>query len=390
MKSIAIFLFLVFMTTFLTDTPALSADKTEAPKPPVAKVVAKDVTVHGDTRIDNYFWLRDKQNPEVAAYLNAENVYADAVMNGTGALQESLYKELLGHIKQTDVQVPYREGGYWYYSRTEEGKQYPIYCRKAGSLDAPEQVTVDVNELAKREKFMAVGAMQVSDDAHLLAYSTDNTGFRQYKLHVKDLRTGALVEDVAEKVGSVAWAADNKTLFYTVEDSAKRHYRLYRHMLGSGKPDDLIYEEKDERFNVGVHRTRSRKYILLEIGSHTTSEMRFLAADQPTGEFKLINPRRQEHEYYVDDHGDQFLIRTNDKGRNFRLATAPIGDPGEKNWKELVPHRPAVMLTCALPGFLCAGGARKRLAPPDHRGFQDRRHAPHRVSRAGVLGLPQQ
>ncbi|MBZ5569580.1 MAG: S9 family peptidase [Acidobacteriia bacterium] len=333
------------MTTFLTDTPALSADKTEAPKPPVAKVVAKDVTVHGDTRIDNYFWLRDKQNPEVAAYLNAENVYADAVMNGTGALQESLYKELLGHIKQTDVQVPYREGGYWYYSRTEEGKQYPIYCRKAGSLDAPEQVTVDVNELAKREKFMAVGAMQVSDDAHLLAYSTDNTGFRQYKLHVKDLRTGALVEDVAEKVGSVAWAADNKTLFYTVEDSAKRHYRLYRHMLGSGKPDDLIYEEKDERFNVGVHRTRSRKYILLEIGSHTTSEMRFLAADQPTGEFKLINPRRQEHEYYVDDHGDQFLIRTNDKGRNFRLATAPIGDPGEKNWKELVPHRPAVMLS---------------------------------------------
>ncbi|MBZ5627917.1 MAG: S9 family peptidase [Acidobacteriia bacterium] len=333
------------MTASLTSTLAVSADKTEAPKPPIAKVVPKDVTVHGDTRIDNYFWLRDKQNPEVAAYLNAENSYADAVMNGTAALQESLYKELLGHIKQTDVQVPYREGGYWYYSRTEEGKQYPIYCRKAGSLEAPEQITVDVNELAKGEKFMAVGAMHVSDDAHLLAYSTDNTGFRQYKLHVKDLRTGALVEDVAEKVGSAAWAADNKTLFYTVEDSAKRHYRLYRHVLGSGKSDDLIYEEKDERFNVGVQRTRSRKYILLEIGSHTTSEMRFLPADRPAGEFQLINPRRQEHEYYVDDHGDQFLIRTNDKGRNFRLVTAPISDPGEKNWKELVPHRPAVMLS---------------------------------------------
>jgi oligopeptidase B len=333
------------MTASLTSTPAVAADKTDNPKPPVAKVIPKDVTIHGDRRIDNYFWLREKQNPDVAAYLNAENAYADAVMHGTEAFQDSLYKEMLGHIKQTDVQVPYREGGYWYYSRTEEGKQYPILCRKAGLLDTPEQVTLDVNELAKGEKFMSLGALSVSNDANLMAYSTDNTGFRQYKLHVKDLRTGALVEDVAEKTGSVAWAADNKTLFYTVEDHAKRLYRVYRHVLGSGKPDDLVYEEKDERFNVGVQRTRSRRYILMEIGSHTTSEMRFLRADQPTGEFKLINPRRQDHEYYVDDHGDQFLIRTNDKGRNYRLVTAPINDPGEKNWKELVPHRPAVMLS---------------------------------------------
>ena len=345
MKSTAIFLFLAFMTASLSSTPAVAADKTDNPKPPVAKIIPKDVTVHGDQRIDNYFWLREKQNPDVAAYLNAENAYADAVMHGTEAFQDSLYQELLGHIKQTDVQVPYREGGYWYYSRTEEGKQYPIHCRKAGSLDGPEQVTLDVNKLAEGQKFMSLGALVVSDDASLLAYSTDNTGFRQYKLHVKDLRTGALVEDVAEKTGSVAWAADNKTLFYTVEDHAKRHYRVYRHVLGSGKPDGLVYEEQDERFNVGVHRTRSRKYILMEVGSHTTSEMRFLRSDQPTGEFKLINPRRQDHEYYVDDHGDQFLIRTNDQGRNFRLVTAPIGDPGEKNWKEVVPHRPAVMLS---------------------------------------------
>lgn len=345
MKRTAIFLFLAFMAASLTSTPAVAADKTDNPKPPVAKIIPKDVTVHGDQRIDNYFWLREKQNPDVAAYLNAENAYTDAVMQGTEAFQDSLYKEMLGHIKQTDVQVPYREGGSWYYSRTEEGKQYPIFCRKAGSLDAPEQITLDVNELAKGQKFMSLGALMVSDDANLLAYSTDNTGFRQYKLHVKDLRTGTLVEDVAEKTGSVAWAADNKTLFYTVEDHAKRHYRVYRHVLGSGKPDDLVYEEKDERFNVGVQRTRSRKYVLMEIGSHTTSEMRFLRSDQPTGEFKLINPRRQDHEYYVDDHGDQFLIRTNDKGRNFRLVTAPVSDPGEKNWKELVPHRPAVMLS---------------------------------------------
>ncbi|MGA2000618.1 MAG: S9 family peptidase [Terriglobales bacterium] len=345
MKNTAIFLFLAFMTASLTSTPAVAADKTDNPKPPVAKIIPKDVTVHGDPRIDNYFWLRDKQNPDVAAYLNAENAYTDAVMHGTEAFQDSLYKEMLGHIKQTDVQVPYREGGYWYYSRTEEGKQYPIFCRKAGALDAPEQITLDVNELAKGQKFMSLGAFMVSDDANLLAYSTDNTGFRQYKLHVKDLRTGALVEDVAEKTGSVAWAADNKTLFYTVEDHAKRLYRVYRHALGSGKPDDLVYQEQDERFNVGVQRTRSRKYVLMEIGSLTTSEMRFLGSDQPTGEFKLINPRRQDHEYYADDHGDQFLIRTNDKGRNFRLVTAPASDPGERNWKELVPHRPAVMLS---------------------------------------------
>jgi oligopeptidase B len=345
MKSAAIFLLLAFMTASLTSSPIVAADKTDNPKPPVAKIIPKDVTVHGDKRIDNYFWLREKQNPDVAAYLNAENAYTDAVMHGTEAFQDSLYKEMLGHIKQTDVQVPYREGGSWYYSRTEEGKQYPIYCRKAGTLEAPEQITLDVNELAKGEKFMSLGALVVSDDANLLAYSTDNTGFRQYKLHVKDLRTGALVEDVAEKTGSVAWAADNKTLFYTVEDHAKRHYRVYRHVLGSGKPDDLVYQEQDERFNVGVHRTRSRQYILMEIGSHTTSEMRFLRSDQPTGEFRLINPRRQDHEYYVDDHGDQFLIRTNDKGRNFRLVTAPVSDPGERNWKELVPHRPAVMLS---------------------------------------------
>jgi oligopeptidase B len=336
---------LTFMTAILTSTPAIAAQNNETPQPPVAKVIPKDVSVHGDRRIDNYFWLRDKQNPDVAAYLNAENAYADSVMKGTEKLQESLYQELLSHIKQTDLDVPYREGAYWYYKRTEEGKQYPIYCRKEDSLDAPEQIVLDQNELARGEKFMAIGAFRVSDDGNLLAYSTDNTGFRQYKLQVKDLRTGSLMEEVADKTGSVAWAADNKTLFYTVEDHAKRQYRLYRHALGSTKPDPLIYEEKDERFNLGLHRSRSRRYILLDIGSHTTSEERFLAADQPAGEFKLISPRRQDHEYFADDHQDEFLIRTNDRGRNFRLVRAPISDPGEKNWRELVPPRANVMLS---------------------------------------------
>ena len=332
----------IFMSSVL---PLIAAAADEpAVKPPVAKVVAKDVTVHGDQRVDNYFWLRDKQNPEVAAYLEAENAYADSVMRGTEALQDSLYKELVGHIKETDVQVPYREGDYFYYSRTEAGKQYPILCRKHLSLDAPEQVYLDVNQLAEGEKFMSLGATRPSDDGHLLAYSTDNTGFRQYKLYIRDLRTGAVVEHVADKVGSVAWAADNKTLFYTVEDAAKRQYRLYRHTIGS-KEDALIYEEKDERFNVGVQRTRSHAYLLLDIGSHTTSEVRFLDAATPAGDWRIIAPRRQDHEYEVDHHGSEFLIRTNDRGRNFRLVSAPVSDPSEKNWKELVPHRTDVMLS---------------------------------------------
>ncbi len=345
MKKILIALFsLVLMTVLTSEFPAAAADKPAA-QPPIAKVIPKDVTVHGDQRIDNYFWLRDKQNPDVAAYLEAENAYADAVMKGTEALQESLYKELVGHVKETDVNVPYRDGEYFYYSRTEQGKQYSILCRRKGSLEAAEQVYMDVNELAKGEKFMSLGAATVSDDGNLLAYSTDNTGFRQYKLYVKDLRSGQVLEHVADKTGAVAWAADNKTIFYSVEDHAKRHYRIYRHTLGSKTPDPLIYEEKDERFNVGVERTRSRAYLLMGISSHTTSEWRYVAATDPAGDWKIVAPRRQDHEYDVEHHGDQFLIRTNDKGRNFRLVSAPISDPSEKNWKELVPPRANVMLS---------------------------------------------
>ena len=343
MTSKILLLFLAFMTTTISSTPARTADK-ELPKPPVAKIQPKDVTVHGDARIDNYFWLRDKKNPDVAAYLEAENAYADAVMRGTENLQQALYKEMLGHIKETDLSVPYRRDGYFYYSRTEQGKQYNILCRKRGTLEAPEQIYLDVNKLAEGQKFMSVGAHAVSDDGNLLAYSTDNTGFRQYKLYVRDLRTGADLAEVAEKTGSVAWAADNKTLFYTVEDAAKRQYRVYRHDLGSTKPDELIYEEKDERFNVHLERSRSRAYIFLGSTSHTTAEWRYVAASEPGSEWKIVSARRQDHDYDIDHHGNEFWIRTNDKGRNFRLVTAPVSDPSERNWKEIVPHRPNVML----------------------------------------------
>ncbi len=327
----------------IADTP-LIADDTAAPQPPAAKKIPKVNEAHGDRRVDDYYWLREKTNPEVIAHLQAENAYTAAVMKPTEEFQAALYKEMLARIKQTDLTVPYRERGYIYYSRTEEGKQYPIHCRKKGSLEAPEQVTLDLNELAKGEKFMALGAYALSDDGNLLAYSTDNTGFRQFTLRVKDLRSGELLPEHRETVVSVAWAADNRTLFYTVEDAAKRPYRLYRQVLGSTAADDLVYEEKDEMYQIGVQRTRSRAYLLLHSASHTTSEVRYLPAGEPAGAWRILAPREHEHEYDVDHHSDRFYIRTNSGGRNFRLVSAPVSDPQRNNWKEMLPHNPNVML----------------------------------------------
>ncbi|HWC18414.1 MAG TPA: S9 family peptidase [Terriglobales bacterium] len=341
LKTAAILVILNVTQTILS----LEADaQTPTPAPPVAKTVPKITEINGHKLVDNYFWLRDKNNPDVKAYLEAENAYTDAVMKSTEALQRKIYDELLSRIKETDVDVPYRYGDYFYYSRTEAGKQYPIRCRRRGSMDAPEEVVLDVNELAKGQSFMAIAAYQVSDDGNLLAYSTDNTGFRQYTLAVKDLRTGKLLSDHIEKTGSVAWSSDNKTIFYTVEDSAKRQYRLYRHAVGSPGPDDLIYEEKDARFSVEVFRTRSKAYLFLVSGSHTTSEARFIPADLPDAEWKVIEPRRQDVEYYPDHNGNFFYIRVNDAGRNFRLVKTPVKTPGRSYWQEVIPHRPSVML----------------------------------------------
>ena len=278
------------------------------------------------------------------AYLEAENAYTDAVMKPTEQLQETLYNEMVGHIKETDLSVRFLRDAYYYYARTEQGKQYPTWCRKKGSLDELEEIVLDLNELAKGEKFLGLGAFVVSDDGHLLAYSADTTGFRQYTLYLKDLRNGQMLPDQVEKTGSVAWASDNRTLFYTVEDSSKRQYRLYRHHLGATR-DDLIYEEKDERFSINVERSRSKAYLFLASGSHTTSEWRHLPAGEPAGEWKVIIPREQDREYAVDHQGDQFFIRINDTGRNFRLVTATISDTRKENWKEVVAHRPAVCLT---------------------------------------------
>jgi oligopeptidase B len=316
------------------------------PTPPVAKRVPKTDVIHGDTRVDDYFWLREKESPEVIAYLEAENAYTDANLKGTEDFQKTLYDEMLGRIQETDLSVPYKQDGWYYYARTEEGKQYPIYCRKPGSLDADEQITLDLNVLAEGLAFLSLGAYAVSDDGNLLAYSTDVTGFREYTLHVKDLRTGELLPDTIEKVGGVHWAADNKTLFYTTEDEAKRSYRIYRHEVGEADKsgDALIYEDLDALYRVFAYRTRDKALFFVGSASSTATELWFQASDNPTAEFTLIAAREGEHEYYADHHDGLLYIRTNKDALNFKLVTTPLEQPGTENWTDFIPHRPEVPL----------------------------------------------
>jgi oligopeptidase B len=322
-----------------------AADTATLPSPPIAKKVPHISEVNGQKLVDNYFWLRDKPNPEVRAYLEAENEYTEAVMRPSEVFQLRLYAEMLGRIKETDVEVPYKEGDYFYYTRTEAGKQYSIRCRRKGSMEAPEEVLLDVNELAKGHAFMSIAAFAVSSDGNLLAYSYDNTGFRQFTLAVKDLRTGQTLGDHAERVGSVVWAKDNHTLFYTQEDAiSKRQYRMYRHTTGSGEADALVYEEPDERFDVSAFKTRSQDFIFLMSTSHTTTEARYLPAIDPAAEWKVLEPRKQGVEYYPDHNAESFYIRVNDTGRNFRLVKAPTTDPGSRNWHEVLAHSSGIML----------------------------------------------
>ncbi len=319
--------------------------------PPIARKERKEKALHGQTLVDDYAWLRDKENPEVTAYLEAENKYAEAVTAPLADLRDQLYNEMLSHIKQTDVSVPFRDGNWWYYTRTEEKLQYPIHCRKRGDTttpapDAVEEVILDGNKLAEGLAFFALGATDITDDGRWLAYTTDTTGFRQYTLHIKNLETGETLPGTVERVGSVTWAADNGTLFYSVEDEEqKRQFQLYCHVFGTDHSSDvLVYQDDDERFNLGVGRTRDGKFLVLESASHTASECWTLAADRPDGKFDLIAAREDEHEYSIDHRNGLWFIRTNDKGRNFRLVTAPVETPGREHWTERIPHRADVML----------------------------------------------
>jgi oligopeptidase B len=323
---------------------------TPLPPAPIARKDHKETLLHGVVLTDDYAWLRNKEDPEVAAYLEAENAYAEAFMAPLAGLREDLYQQMLSHIKQTDVSVPFHEGAWWYYTRTEEGLQYPVHCRTHGSPsateDTPEQIILDGNQLAKGHAFFSIGATDITDDGRWLAYTTDTTGFRQYSLHIKDLVTGETLPGEVERVGSVVWAADNLTLFYTVEDEEqKRQYQLWRHMRGTPYAADvLVYQDDDERFNLGAGRTRDGKFIVLESASHTTSESRVLPANEPQASFSIVSPRKEEHEYSIDHRNGLWFIRTNDRGRNFRLVTAPVATPGPEHWAELIAHRDNIML----------------------------------------------
>jgi oligopeptidase B len=319
-------------------------DSATATAPPVAPRILHTEVRHGATITDDYYWLRERSNPEVTKYLLAENAYTEAMTKDLKPFEDALYAEMLGHIKQTDLSVPIRQGDYLYYSRTEEGKQYPVQCRRKGSMDAPEEVLLDLNQLGKDRKFVGLGAFVVSDDQNLLAYTIDYVGFRQYSLHVKDLRSGETLPDTAERVTSVRWAADNKTLFLTTEDAVtKRSDKLWRHALGAAAPEQL-YEEKDELYDIDITKTRDKKYLLLESESKDTTEFRYLRADHPQDAFAVFLPREKKHRYYVDHREGLFYIRTNRGGKNFEIVTAPENDPRPNNWTVFLAARDDVLI----------------------------------------------
>ena len=324
----------------------MSCTNPEMLLPPVAKAEPHQQSIHGETRVDNYHWLRERGSSEVIEYLEAENAYTEAAMAPTKPLQEALYEEMLGRIKETDIDVPVRMDDFYYYSRTEEGKQYRIHCRKKSSLEAAEEIILDQNELAKGKDYFRLGVFEVSPDHRLLAYSSDTDGSETYTLRVKNLETGELLADeISNTYYSVEWANDNRTLFYNILDEAKRPYKLFRHVLGADPAqDDLVLHEADDAFFLGLSKTRSKKYLLAGLKSNTTTEIRYLDAGRPEEAFTVMVPRTQDMEYYAAHHGEQFLIRTNHEAKNFRVITAPVSDPTLENWREMIPHREDVLL----------------------------------------------
>ncbi len=317
-------------------------------KPPVARKEPFSRTMHGMTLTDDYRWLQDASNPEVIAYLEAENAYTAAATAAQEPVRERLYEEMLSHIRQTDESVPYHDRGWWYWSRTEEGKQYTQFLRRADGGNEP-QMVLDGNALAVGQAFLSIGDMDISDSGRWLAYSVDTKGFRQYSLRIREIETGRELDFKRERVGSVCWAADDETLFYTVEDEVqKRQFQLWRHRLGSdadrddASRDELVFEEPDERFNISVSRTRDGRYLLLDISSHTTSETRSLSAHRPTEAWSVIRARCEDQEYDVDHRNGHWLMRVNDQGRDFRVVTIPVESAGAEH--ELIPHRSGIMI----------------------------------------------
>lgn len=310
--------------------------------PPIAAVKPHEMTIHGHTRTDNYYWLREKTNPDVLAYLEAENKYTQAMTAHTADLQETLYREMVGRIQETDSSAPTPKGDYFYYTRTEAGQQYKIHCRKLGSLDAPEEILLDENELAAGADYFRLGVFQISPDQNLLAYSTDTSGGERYTLVVKDLRTGKLLPDRIENTFySVEWANDNRTLFYTVQNDAWRSFKLFRHALGSAQAEDVeMFHEPDELYSIWLGKTRDDAYLALVCHSMETTECHVLPAAAPHDAFTVVEPRRHGHRYFVDHHQGRFIIMSNDGAPNNKVMQTAVDAPGQSNWQELIPHDP--------------------------------------------------
>ncbi len=327
------------------------AARLTAPGPPIAERRPRVLEAHGDSRVDPYYWLREKDNPEVIAYLEAENAYADLLMSPTEPLQERLFREILGRVQETDTSPPTLYKGWWTYTRTVEGLDYEIYCRRRGSIDAPEEIVLDGNELAKGHDYFDLGYVERSPDENLVAYAADFDGSEMHELRFRDLTTGRDLDDVIRGVYyGAAWSADSRTFFYVRADAAMRPFQVWRHELGtSGVQDVLVLQEDDEHFELAVESTKSERYILFTSSSQVTSECRFLSSDDPTGEPLLVAPRRHGVEYSIDHQRDRFLILTNDGAENFKLMTAPVSSPGHDSWTELVPERNGVRLNFTDP-----------------------------------------
>ncbi|HWX09266.1 MAG TPA: S9 family peptidase [Gaiellaceae bacterium] len=316
------------------------------PEPPFALQRPRILEAHGDRRVDPYYWLRERDDPEVMRYLEAENSYADAVMAPTLPLQERLYREIVGRVQETDTSAPTLHKGWWTYTRTVEGLDYEIYCRRREKMDAPEEVLLDGNVLAKGHDYFDLGYVERSPDEKLLAYAVDTDGSERHELRFRDLATGGDLDDVIHGVYyGAAWSADSRTFFYVVPDASVRPYQVWRHVLGTPRKDDvLVLQEDDERFELSVETTKTERYVVITSSSQVTSELHLLPADQPEAQPRLIEARRHGIEYSIDHQGDRLLILTNDGARNFRLMAAPLSSPARESWTEVVPERPGVRL----------------------------------------------
>jgi oligopeptidase B len=313
----------------------------------MVKKIPTRLEKHDHVRIDNYYWLRERDNPEVIAYLKAENEYAENEMSRADPSEDKLFDEIKARFKQTDMSVPYQRDGYFYYTRYEEGKEYPIFARKRDSLDEREEIMLDANTLAEGHEFFAIGGLVVSSERDLLAYAVDTQGRRIYTTYFKNLRTGEILADVIPEVSeNLTWANDNRTLFYAKQDpTTLRAYQIYRHALGSDPAEDpLVFEETDETFSTYIFKTKSKKYLMI-VSSHTLSqEYRYLEADHPLGSLTVFLPRERDHEYHLDHYRDRFLIRTNHQAKNFRLMATAVDKAEKEHWQEVIPHREDVFL----------------------------------------------